>query len=370
MKSFPILIGSLLLLSFAANLEAERELRPYRLINADKLFVDRVEDEYLTRLNGNVNFFYGDTEFFSDQAELYEVKKIARLFGNVKVVEDSLTLYADLVEYHRITEEIFLTGSVYIREDHNDGTERIFRSDKGEYHREGQKIYAFDNIFFHDEREQINGYSQYLDYDLASGYGFITGDPKIVVVGEEDISISGQRIEFYRDFNRLAASFDVLTVYEEYTVNSDFLLFFMDEEYAVFLGEPALQSDFADARADKFFLYFEERKIASALLEDNCEVFFAAKEGGEKENRINCSLMELYFEEGKISEMQAFDNVKSFYVSAAAERDYFNNAAQSEKLTVKINRDNEIESVVFRGRVTGKYRFSDKIIDRSVEDSE
>ena len=79
MKILPILTGSVLLLLSFTILRAEQELRPYRLVNADRLFVDRLENEYLTRLNGNVHFFYGETEFFSDQAEIYEEQKLVRM---------------------------------------------------------------------------------------------------------------------------------------------------------------------------------------------------------------------------------------------------------------------------------------------------
>jgi len=363
MKILLIWIGSFFML-LCFSLAAESDLRPYRLINADKLFVDRLEDEYLTRLNGNVHFFYGDTEFFSDQAEIYEVSRIARLFGNVKVVDDSLRMNADQVEYQRQIEQLLLIGNVLIIEEHDDGTERTFQAERGQYLREARQIYAYNDIYFHDERDRINGYCNYLNYDLKSGYGFITNNPKIEIEGEQPLTITAEKMEFYRDFNRLAASFDVRTIYEEYEVTSDFLLFFVDDEYAVFLGEPEFKAEMATAVAEKFYLYFEDRKIKSATLENNCLTYFANKEGGEKNSSIDCSLMELLFVDGKISEMQAFGNVKSHYVNEAADRDHFTNYAESDKLIITFNTDNEIESVVFHGRVQGRYRFSDKYIDR------
>ncbi|MCK4312745.1 MAG: hypothetical protein KAW88_08440, partial [Candidatus Cloacimonetes bacterium] len=47
----------------------KNELRPYRLINADTLIVNKINEEYVTDLIGNVHFFYGETEFFSDFAK-------------------------------------------------------------------------------------------------------------------------------------------------------------------------------------------------------------------------------------------------------------------------------------------------------------
>jgi len=367
MKILAILIGSFLLLLSFDILLAEQELRPYRLVNADRLNVDRLENEYLTRLTGNVHFFYGDTEFFSDQAEIYEEQKLVRMFGNVQVFEDSLSLSADHVEYLRLDEEITLVGNVYIREEHQDGTIRTFQSVRGEYLRNEQQIYAWQDIFFYDERENLQGTCNYLDYNLESGYGFITNSPQIEVIGEQPLTITAEQIEFYRDFNRLAASFDVNTYYDEYLVKSDFLLYFTDDKYAVFLGEPRLEGEVADASAETFYLHFDEDSITHATLENDCRVYFATREGGEKQSRIDCDLMELIFNEGYISEMQAFDNVKSHYVSEPDNRDHFVNYTESDKLVVKFNNENQIESVDFYGQVRGQYKFSDKTIDNSEE---
>jgi len=367
MKILPILTGSVLLLLSFTILRAEQELRPYRLVNADRLFVDRLENEYLTRLNGNVHFFYGETEFFSDQAEIYEEQKLVRMIGNVQVLEDSLFLSANHVEYFRLDEEITLVGDVYIREEHQDGTIRTFQSVRGQYLRNEQQIYAWQDIFFYDERENVQGSCNYLDYNLESGYGLITNNPQIEVVGDQPLTITAEQIEFYRDFNRLAASFNVNTQYEENLVISDFLLYFTDDEYAVFLGEPSLTGEMADASAETFFLHFTERRISHATLENDCLVYFASREGGAKQSRINCELMELVFQEGEIREMQAYDNVKSHYVSDPDNRDHFVNYTESNKLIVKFNSDNQIESVDFYGQVRGQYKFSDKTIDNSEE---
>ena len=71
-----ILIGSFFLVFAFSLFGQKKELRPYRLINADSLIATKVNEEYITNLNGNVHFFYGETEFFSDSAQIYEKKKI------------------------------------------------------------------------------------------------------------------------------------------------------------------------------------------------------------------------------------------------------------------------------------------------------
>lgn len=366
----------------------EQELRSYRLINADYLLIDLIEDEYVTRLQGNVNFFYGDTEFYADEAEIYEEQKIARLIGNVQVFEDSLSLFADEVDYFRLTEELELRDDVFIQEDHADMTVRTFTSDRARYHREEQRLYTFENSIFIDERDSVKGMCNYLDYDLDSGYGFVTDEPVVVFMREDTLSVAAERIEFYRDFNRLAASFDVRTIYtlypetdEEsletpysaeadttdrikpvvYKINSDFLLFFLDDEYAVFIGQPYLHSNSADAKAERFYVYFKEEKINAATLENNSEIFFAIEEDGEKNSLITADLVELKFTSGNISSMDAFGNVDSRYIEDEG-GDVIINEASSEGLSVIFNLNNEIENIIFNGNVKGLYKFPRRII--------
>ena len=49
------------------------EVKPYQIINADKVVSTReTNDEYITNLTGDVHFFYGETEFYADLAQIFE----------------------------------------------------------------------------------------------------------------------------------------------------------------------------------------------------------------------------------------------------------------------------------------------------------
>jgi lipopolysaccharide export system protein LptA len=308
---------------------------------------------------GNVHFFYGDTEFFADNAEIYDVTKIAKMFGNVKVVEDTLTLKANRAEYDQISEQLILNGDVFVMENHADGSYRTFLADKVHYMRDERHLYAFNNVRFYDEREDARGESQYLDYDFEEGYGFISDSPKIEVGGEERMTITAEKVEFHSEFNRLSASFNVESLYEDYLIKSDFLLLFTKDSYAVYIGEPKLNSNLADAEADKIYLYFDDRAIEKAILEDNCVVNFALKEDEAKDNEVKCDLMELRFKDNSITTMYAEKNVKSLYIGESEEdKDSFRNYAESDKLQINFGLDNQIESISFAGKVKGGYLFS------------
>ena len=127
-------------------LYAEEELRPYKLINADKLIINKMEGEYVTNLFGNVHFFYGETEFYSDKADIFELQKIVRMQGNVKVYEDTLSLIADKVDYFRKTERLLLRGNVLATETHSDSTIRTFEAEEVEYFRNSREFFANENV--------------------------------------------------------------------------------------------------------------------------------------------------------------------------------------------------------------------------------
>lgn len=390
--SFKVLSFCLLtlLLAAACLLAGEEEsLRPYRLINSDVLHIDLVNGEYVSRLTGNVNFFYGDTEFYTDEAHIYETQKLVVMRGNVRVYDDSLSLYAKEVEYYRLEEKLNLHHDVFIQEDHHDGTIRTYNSDSGTYLREDRKIYSYENTRFYDESESIRGRCNYLEYDLKAQYGYATGSPSLTLYRKDRLTIDAERIEFHDDFNRLAASFDVRTEYlvtpepdeepldlpaekdlpyqEEndkpivYNIHSDFLLYFTEDDYAVFLGQPLFLSDEAEAKAEKFFVYFEDGEVKSATLENDCLIYFAIVEDGPRNSKVEAEMIDLLFRDGSIVGIEASGKVNSLYLDDAQEPTA--NIAFSDRLKVFFTEDNEIETIVFTGQVRGTYKFSNDFAD-------
>jgi len=141
------LIGKFLVIFvlFSLMLFAENhELQSYKLINADTLIVQNINDEYISNLIGNVHFFYGETEFFADKADIYEQQKIVRLWHNVRVYEDTLSLLADKVNYFRKTEKLFLDNNVKI-EEIGENSHRIFKADFAKYFR-NENILLFEYL--------------------------------------------------------------------------------------------------------------------------------------------------------------------------------------------------------------------------------
>jgi lipopolysaccharide export system protein LptA len=350
----------ILFLCFNLNAE-ENELRPYRLINADKLIVKKVNEEVVTNLIGKVHIFYGDTEFFADTADLFEKQNIARLWGNVQVFDDSLSLYADRVDYYRETEKLFLDGNVFAEEAHVDSTIRTFDADHVEYFRKEREFYARDNVYSYDQRENIHAECGRLNYYLNDGYGYLLVRPQLQMIDQDSLIISAEKIEYFKDYEKVVATFNVETVSGDFKMNSDFLLYFADEEKAIYQGNPSFESDFADAVAMEFQIYFGEQKISRAMLLDSCHVKFKTANAEEKNSWVTGDQIEFNFEDGKITFCDAQFNVSSYFHQKKTDsRDFTINEATGIRLLINISEGNKIDTIDMYRSVQGMYKFKKK----------
>jgi OstA-like protein len=361
MKIWNFSLILLLLISSALLFSEETELRPYKLINADKLIVEKVNEEFVTNLIGNVHFFYGETEFLSDKADIYEQQKIVKMFGNVEVYDDTLSLFADEVEYFRQTEQLFLQGNVFARETHTDSTIRTFEAVRVEYFRNEREFYAYDNVKSFDEREEIFGDCGKLVYYMEEGYGYLIKSPILKFAGNDSLEIAAEKIEYFKDYEKVIANFNVVTESGEFRMTSDFLLYFSQDEKAIYLGQPQFTSEFADAQAIEFQIFFQEQKMDHAVLQDSCYVVFKTEENAEKNSWITSSKMLFNFKDGRIEICDAQTDVFSYFEQQKSEgKDFTINDAFGQRLLIKVNDENQIESLDMREAVQGMYKFEKK----------
>ena len=359
-KYYTILIV-MLLMQFAALWSIDESgLRPYRLIHADSLNASKVNGAYVSELTGAVHLFYGDTEFFADRAFLYEREKVVRMTGNVQVYEDSLSLKAERVSYFRLMEKLNLEENVEFYETHQDSTWRTFEAERVEYLRENKNFEAWENVTVYDSRENVQGKCGYMTYNVDKSFGYLRESPELQMSKSDSLLIKSQKIEYYDDYKKIVAIFEVETVMPDYSLTSDFLIYYSEEEKATYRGQPQLFSEQFDAQASEVTLFFLENKLDHAQMNDSCRVDYKVNEQGAKENWITSEEMEFEFVDGVIHKSKAYRGVESYYVQQADpenRQDFLSNEATAEKLIMYMNDEGYIERIGLSRAINGKYIF-------------
>jgi len=352
-----ILIGSLLLLS-ALTLWAQRDNQRFRLIHSDKLYMNNLPSGQILELNGKVHFFYGDTEFKSDRAVILDGPKIARLSGRVVVQNDSLHLVADSLAYYRIPQVLNMGGKVRLTQETEGGLKRWMQGDHGIYDQGKDTFTTWSRVSAYDQAENATATCGYAFWDRKAGYAYLIEKPVVSAGTTDTLTISADKMEFFDEERKLIATFNVEVQSRDYSAQSDFLIYFAEEEKAVFIGEPKFHNDFATATAEEFHLWFKERELTKAALMDSCTVFFAAEEGLAKENWVKAQNIVLNFAGDRIDDFEADTEVSYYFVQAADERkDFFINSATGQVLRAKFDIDNKLKLMDMQGRIRGRYVF-------------
>jgi len=352
-----ILIGSLLLI-IALTLYAKQDAGSFRLIHADKMYLNNLPSGQILDLAGKVHFFYGDTEFKSDRALILDGPKIARLSGRVSVQSDTLHLAADSLAYYRIPEVLNLGGKVKLTQSTAEGKTRWMKGDYGIYDLAKDTFSTWSRVSAFDEAENATASCGYAFWDRAAGYSYLIEEPYLKVAQKDSISIRADKMEYYEEDKKLVATFNVRVESTDFNATSDFLLFFTTEEKAVFVGEPMFFNDFTTATAEEFHLWFEGRELIQASLVDSCTVYFAEEAEGEKESWVKAQNIQLYFAERQITNFDADTEVSYYFLQEEKDKkDFFINAAQGQVLKAIFDSDNKIKLLDMQGSIRGRYIF-------------
>jgi len=358
------LLLAILLLGCNISLFAQAKKAPtekFRLVHADKLFMNKMEAEQILELSGNVHFFYGKTEFRSSRALIFDTKKIARLYGNVVVSNDSLTLSADTLAYYRIPELLNMGGRVFATHKNKQGEYRWTRSDYASYDKKNDVLTTWSRVSAYDLKENAHAKCGYAQWDRKAGYALLLEEPRLQAGTSDSLYISSDKMEFFDKERKMIATFNVEVYTQDYAAKSDFLIYFMEEDRAVFTGKPSFTSDYARASAMEFQLFFTERKLTRTDLIDSCKVAFSEKKKGEKKNTVQADLISMHFVDDQIRKFTAEGKVDYFFVQDATEkRDHFTNSATGVHLQAIFNEESKLISMQMKTNIKGKYVFVDK----------
>ena len=330
----------------------------YRLINSDQLRVNRIQEEYITYLRGNVHFFYADIEFFTDMADIYEIQEYVVLRGNVLIIQDSLSISCNDAQYYHKNELLRVQGNVIMTEEKSEGTFRRVTSNTGTHYRNSGEIILQGNVFSHDEQESFFGRSGFATFNLQTGYGYMIERPVIWRTEPDSLALFAEKIEFYEDTNRVVASFDVVTQNNDIVVKSNFLIYYGNEDRMVYIGEPLFYTENGDGYADLITVFLEDNDIKEIHLEGNCFIVFSSNNESFKDNWIRSDFMNLYYTENKPQEFISRGNVRSFFIQDQNQRrNSMDNSVNGEVLNIFFDEDSNVTELRKNDTVRGKYRF-------------
>ncbi len=333
----------------------------YRLINADHLQMNRISDEYITYLRGNVHFFYGDIEFKADRAEVYEKQKYVIMKGNVLAIQDTLSIKCNEAQYYHNNEFLRVQGNVIMTETGSQGSYREVRANTGEYKRLDGDIELKGNIKAYTQLDSLHAIAGFATYNLSTGYGYLSQKPVIWKAGNDSLSLSAEKIEFYNDTQRIIASFNVVTENNDLKATSNFLIYYGLEERLVYIGNPKVYSKFGDGQADLITVFLKEQQIDKIDFNDNCLIYFSTEEDEIKNNMVKSSRMQLFYQEGKPSKFYAEESVETYFVQHSNQKQLaMNNRVFSNKLQLSFDDEMQIQIIKLDAVTKGKYRFERK----------
>lgn len=350
-----IWIGSLLLALLPLWGQGREKIR---VIHSDKLFLSKMQDEQVMRLEGKVHFWYGKTEFKSDRALIFDLQKIARLDGNVRMNNDSLSLASDSLTYYRNKEELNAGGKVLIEEKKQGKVTRWFRCDYAIYNKLQDNVTVWDNVSSYDQEEKATLSCGYAFWDRKNRYSYMIENPHIEIAGKDTLNVSADKFEYFEEERKLMATFNVLAESQDYEASSDFLVYLLKEEKAVFLGEPEFRSENAVASANEFYLFFKDRELQRAELVDSCRLDYAEEKLAPRLNWVKANFVRIDFKDKQIHRLEAENTVSyRYYQEKTEERDFFINTSDGDYLEAKFTEENKLDSMQMRSKIKGIYKF-------------
>lgn len=356
-------ILAVLIIALSAVILLSNELledKSYRIINADKVVLNKSGEKYILNMNGNVNFFYGQIEFFCDKGTIVELTETAKLFGNVVVKKDTLSIHSDYAFYDNLRETVFFSGKViaYEYDSHNE-LKREFQADTLTYNRKLEQIEAIHKVVANEYKENITANAGYMEYNRNSGYGYMKNNP-IIENKKDSLLISSEKMEYFADFNKVVAMFNVHTGLPDADIYSSFLIYYTEEGKALFTGEPRIETDFGVGHAESFNVLFVDNQINQIEFINECRLDFSFEETEEYSNWMTAERIDIFFEDKKPNLMVAENNVVYEIITEEEKgksKEYSRNNSTSKHLEITFTEDNRIEEIRQDGNINGSYVF-------------
>ena len=352
--------GSILIvftLCFSSTLLSKEDNRHYILKNANLVKIDKIENDTITTLKGDVYLIYNDIEFFADNAQIFQKDRKVKLFGNVRAIDDTLEAGAQKATYFHKNAILKLEKDAYFIENSSDTLLKKVTADFIEYQKDNKKVHALNNIIATDFIEGVVCTCGKFRYDMETDYGLARENPVLTFQRDNELKIYSKQMELFAKDKKLTATYDVKVETQDTYATSNFLIYFNDQEKAVMLGNPQFKSSLSIATAEEFQVFFKDEKIHELLMVKNAVIHFKEEESIGKENYLYAEKVLMKINNDKLTYLHAQDVSRSFFEQRNGE-DILINKLATLQLQVFFDEGEKIKTIIAEDDIKGTYTFS------------
>ncbi|MFO7890963.1 MAG: LptA/OstA family protein [bacterium] len=241
-----------------------------KLIHADSLVADNIDNQEVTTLFGNVKLVQGDAELDCQIAILYRDKRFAILKKKVQIFDGEHTLWADMVEYNGDENIETATGNVRIETNN-----RELKADTVVYHQLKKTTSAYGNVIIQDLVEHVILYGDEAFYDRPEDYAFVKGKTRTVKIDTsngEKITIDGLRIDAWGQEDKIIVSDSVKIVKTELMAECGKGIFFAQRDTLILLNSPEVKQKKHYMKGDTIKICIRDMNFNGGIIRGKAEI--------------------------------------------------------------------------------------------------
>ncbi len=301
-----------LVFAIAANFRlfaAEERLRG----QADLVEIIKINDQFVRKLVGNVQFLQGESRLLCDEATWYESEQKVILERNVVIDDVQKVLTADYVVYYEALQREEARGNVKIVD-----SSRTLTAERVVYLENEDKAIAENKVKIVDNEHRVTLLGGYAEYFQANDSILVTFNPVFIQqdsLGEEEVRITGKVMELTQN-GQVAIVTDSVHLTRDSTQASCGLAEFWRETNQIILRiSPRVWQSDMEITGDSILLVMKDDQIEKALI-INHAVIFSKSDSIDTQmrwNKLTGKLMTIYFKDNTIDKVIVENQATSWY---------------------------------------------------------
>ncbi len=288
---------------------AEERLRG----QADLVEIIKINDQFVRKLVGNVQFLQGESRLLCDEATWYESEQKVILERNVVIDDAQKVLTADYVVYYEALQREEARGNVKIVD-----SSLTLTAERVIYFEKDEKAIAENKVKIVDEDRRVTLLGGYAEYFQMNDSILITFNPVFIQqdsLGKEEIRITGQVMELAQN-GQVAVVTDSVHITRDSTQASCGLAEFWRETNQIILrNNPRVWQSDLEITGDSILLAMKDDQIEKAFI-INHAVIFSKSDSIDSQirwNKLTGKLMTIYFKDNAIDKVIVENQATSWY---------------------------------------------------------